>query len=74
MYNNASLRVTIIDIPTQNTMFSITRFLYNLPDGSRILQICSPELLPIYVNIVDKLEDLGPTTSRGDGGFGSTGK
>lgn len=47
---------------------------FNMEEYSRILQICSPELLPIYVNIVDKLEDLGPTTSRGDGGFGSTGK
>ena len=41
---------------------------------SRILQICAPGLLPIYVNVVDKLEDLGPSTSRGEGGFGSTGK
>lgn len=41
---------------------------------SRILQICAPGLVPIYVNIVDNLEDLGPSTSRGIGGFGSTGK
>lgn len=41
---------------------------------SRILQICAPGLVPIYVNIVDKIEDLGPSTSRGVGGFGSTGK
>jgi len=41
---------------------------------SRILQICAPGLVPIYVNVVDKLEDLGPSTSRGIGGFGSTGK
>jgi dUTPase len=41
---------------------------------SRMLQICAPGLVPIYVNIVDKLEDLGPSTSRGVGGFGSTGK
>jgi dUTP pyrophosphatase len=47
---------------------------WNMVEYSKILQICSPELLPIYVNIVDKLEDLGPTTSRGEGGFGSTGK
>ena len=45
-----------------------------ISEYSRILQICSPELLPIYVNIVDKLEDLGPTTLRGEGGIGSTGK
>jgi dUTPase len=46
---------------------------WNMVEYSKILQICSPQLLPIYVNIVDKLEDLGPTTSRGEGGFGSTG-
>jgi dUTP pyrophosphatase len=41
---------------------------------SRLLQICAPGLVPIYVNIVDSLEELGPSTSRGEGGFGSTGK
>jgi hypothetical protein len=41
---------------------------------TRLMQICAPNLVPIYVNIVDKIEDLGPNTSRGEGGFGSTGK
>jgi dUTP pyrophosphatase len=41
---------------------------------SRLLQICAPGLIPIYVTIVDTFEELGPSTSRGDGGFGSTGK
>ena len=41
---------------------------------SRILQICAPGLVPIYVNIVENIEELGPSTSRGEGGFGSTGK
>lgn len=41
---------------------------------SRLLQICAPNLSPIFITIVHTLEDLGPTTSRGDGGFGSTGK
>jgi len=41
---------------------------------SRILQICSPGLVPIYVNIVNSFDELGPATIRGDGGFGSTGK
>lgn len=39
----------------------------------RLFQICAPGLVPIYVNIVDKLENLGETTKRGAGGFGSTG-
>ena len=49
-------------------------FDWYMEEYTRILQICAPGLLPIYVNIVDKLEDLGPTTLRGEGGFGSTGK
>jgi hypothetical protein len=49
-------------------------FDWYMEEYARILQICAPGLLPIYVNIVDKLEDLGPTTLRGEGGFGSTGK
>lgn len=40
---------------------------------SRMLQICSPGLVPIYVNIIDDIKLLGPNTSRGEGGFGSTG-
>ena len=38
----------------------------------RIVQICSPTLGPIYVEIVDNVEALGQTT-RGHGGLGSTG-
>ena len=43
-------------------------------DYSRMLQICAPNLVPIYVRIVDNIDELGPNTSRGEGGFGSTGK
>jgi dUTP pyrophosphatase len=39
----------------------------------RHLQICAPELIPIIVEIVDRKEDLGESTARGDDGFGSTG-
>jgi hypothetical protein len=31
-------------------------------------------LIPIYVNVVSSIEDLGPVTKRGEGGIGSTGK
>ena len=41
---------------------------------TRLLQICAPGLVPIYVEIVDSFDELGPNTSRGEGGFGSTGK
>ncbi len=40
---------------------------------SRLMQICAPNLMPIHVTIVEKLEDLGEQTLRGTGGFGSTG-
>jgi len=39
---------------------------------TRLLQVCHPTLCPIYVEIVEESELS--TTSRGEGGFGSTGK
>jgi len=41
---------------------------------TRLLQVCAPGLMPIYVRVIDSLAELGPETSRGEGGFGSTGK
>lgn len=38
----------------------------------RYVQICAPGLVPIIVNVVDSLEELGNETERGEGGFGST--
>lgn len=46
---------------------------YIIQKGSRLFQICSPNLKPIIVQIVNSEDELG-TTSRGQGGFGSTGK
>ena len=40
----------------------------------RYLQICAPGLVPIMVEIVDFLSDLGEETERGAGGFGYTGR
>jgi len=40
----------------------------------RLLQICAPTMCPIYVELVEKESDLGVMSSRGDGGFGSTGR
>ena len=43
--------------------------------NDRLIQICAPGLLPIFVKVVDTLDDLGDLlTERGDGGFGSTGR
>ena len=37
--------------------------------GTRLFQICSRDLEPVQVKIVDSLTE----TERGEGGFGSTG-
>ena len=42
---------------------------YQIKSGTRLFQICSPDLSPIRVKVVSQLS----TTSRGEGGFGSTG-
>ncbi len=48
-----------------NTKFTIEKY-------SRLVQLCSPTLKPLKVILVNNLDDLG-YTSRGSGGFGSTG-
>ena len=45
----------------------------NVNKFDRHLQICAPNLLPIIVKMVKSSEELGEKTTRGDGGFGSTG-
>lgn len=45
---------------------------YLLERGTRLVQLCDPQLKPIYVVNVD--ENELSTTERGSGGFGSTGK
>lgn len=40
----------------------------------RLVQICAPTMCPIYVELVEKESGLGMTSSRGDGGFGSSGR
>jgi len=40
----------------------------------RYVQICAPGLVPILVQVVDTMEQLGGETARGGGGFGSTGR
>ena len=40
----------------------------------RYLQICAPSLMPIVVEVVSSIGELGEQTERGDGGFGSTGR
>tara|TARA_Y100000768_G_scaffold388267_1_gene383160 strand:+ start:27100 stop:27711 length:612 start_codon:yes stop_codon:yes gene_type:complete len=43
---------------------------FEIKQGERLFQLCSPTLEPLNYIITDKLSD----TARGEGGFGSTGK
>lgn len=52
---------------------SCTTLSFRLNALERYFQICHPSLMPFRVVMVDTIEELG-ITSRGDGGFGSTGK
>ena len=45
---------------------------YTVKKYDRLVQICAPTLVPIYVVIMNDMD--ATNTSRGDGGFGSTGK
>ena len=46
---------------------------YQINRFDRLVQICSPTLGPVFVEIVSSEAELG-STERGAGGFGSTGK
>ena len=47
---------------------------YIVESHDRLLQICAPGLVPIVVQIVDSMEELGNETERGAGGLGSSGR
>lgn len=47
---------------------------YVIEKYDRLLQICAPGLIPIFVEMVNAENELGEQTVRGAGGFGSTGK
>ena len=44
-----------------------------IEENSRLVQICSPELKPIIVELVESIDDISEITERGANGFGSTG-
>lgn len=68
----------VIDSGYRGPMIAALRHIFpNEPNavlnrGTRIVQICAPDLQPFYVEIVGSLQELS-TTQRGQGGFGSTG-
>ena len=68
--------VGIIDSGYRGNLMSVFDVMYDTDldiNYSRFIQLCSGDLRPFEVKIVDSIEDLG-ITKRGDGGFGSTGK
>jgi dUTP pyrophosphatase len=44
---------------------------YDMNAGERLVQIIAPSMEPIHIEVVDELD---MNTSRGEGGFGSTGE
>ena len=52
------------------SVFDCARADYSISQYDKVVQVCAPGLVPIYVEIVDF---LGEETVRGAGGFGSTG-
>ena len=64
----------VVNIPPNPTQTADRVSDYSGMKYDRYLQICAPGLVPIMVEIVDSLGDLGSETERGAGGFGSTGR
>ena len=58
----AKVRYLLFADPEAVGFFKVTK-------GHRLFQICTPDLTPFKVKIVDNL----PSSIRGEGGFGSTG-
>ena len=69
--------VGIIDAGYRGNIMAKVRFLpfatteenFMIEEGTRLFQICSPDLSPFIIEIVNKL----PNSDRGEDGFGSTG-
>ena len=72
--------VGIIDSGYRGNMIgvfdNISSSSYTIEKHSRLLQLCAPDLGKFKVNVVKvvNFDDLKTSTSRGAGGFGSTGK
>jgi dUTPase len=64
----------VVNIPPNPTQTADRVSDYTGNKYDRYMQICAPGLVPIMVEIVDSLSDLGDETERGAGGFGSTGR
>ena len=49
-----------------------TEYDYVVKPFEKLVQICAPDLRPIFVELVDSEEELSSVTLRGEGGPGST--
>jgi dUTP pyrophosphatase len=49
-----------------------TEYDYIVKPFEKLVQICAPDLRPIFVELVETEEELSSATLRGEGGFGST--
>jgi len=67
--------VGIIDRDYRGFIFAvfdnIKGFEYTVEPGMRLVQMCAPDLGPIKMELADELSESG---TRGEGGFGSTGR
>lgn len=68
----------VIDSGYRGNLIGVFRWLpfdgntsYTVTQHTRLLQVCHPSLCPIYIQVVDNIDNA---TERGSGGFGSTGK
>jgi dUTP pyrophosphatase len=72
-----SNHVGIIDSGYRGNLIAMFRNMsqndYDIEQYTRLIQVCHSSLKPFIVRLVNNPEDLG-NTSRGSGGFGSTGK
>ena len=57
--------------PIIGAVHNVTDTPYTIKAGTRIMQLCAPDLRPMQVEFVD---ELSTDTERGEGGFGSTNK
>lgn len=66
-----NIMAKVRNIPLKNKDYEKESYFesYHIEKGTRLFQICSPDLSPLKVVVVNELTE----TSRGKGGFGSTG-
>lgn len=64
-----NIMAKVRNIPINGNQDTISGEPYAISKNTRLFQLCHPSLSPIKVSLVDKLQ----STTRGEGGFGSTG-